>query len=103
MQKTVVLPAGEGFEQPVSTPVSDVPAGVVSGRRTEVLRRNGQPRPTGRIRSPVPTSGADQVGGLREAALWRPRTGSEVSGTLHPSGGHLQSATVIDGRWSRDV
>src|SRR5271170_4603793 len=103
MQETVVLSPGRGFEQPLSESVPDLSAGSIPGRQTEVSWRDGRTRAAGRVRSLVPTSTADQMGRLCEASLWRSRAGSQVSGPLHPSGGNLESAAIVDGKWLRDL
>ena len=41
-------------------------------------------------RSYLAPCGKRRVGGLRQAAVRRPRAGAEVPGPLHPPGGHLQ-------------
>src|ERR1700683_2923694 len=102
MQEKVFLPAGESLEQPVPKAFSDLSAEGLSGRQTEIPRRDGRSGPTSRVRSSVPTDGADQMGCLCETAFWWTGAGSEVSGALHTSGGHLESAAVVDGRWPRD-
>ena len=60
------------------------------GRRARLLRRARRPRRARRLRPPPPRAAPRRVGGLRQAALRRPRAGARLSRPLHPSRRHRQ-------------
>src|ERR1700683_2123184 len=102
MQEKIVLPSGGSIEHPLQKPIPDLSSESVSGWPAEVSRRDGGVDQSGRIRSPVSTSAAPQLGSVCEAALWRARAGLEISGALPASSCHLESPARVDGRGPGD-
>ena len=59
-------------------------------RRAALLRRSRSARRAPRLRRPLRGAAPDRLGGLRQAALRRPRAGAGLSRPLHPSRRHRQ-------------
>ena len=75
--------------------VSSLSGSPLSHRRAFLSRTApvfGLPRA---LENSAQTTACNRLGGLFQASLRRARAGSQVSGSIHPSGGHFQPATAV--------
>ena len=76
---TRVLPVGQGAQPAVPAALSRAPRRRLRRRRAALLRRSRPARRAPRLRRPLRGAAPDRLGGLRQAALRRPRAGAGLS------------------------
>jgi hypothetical protein len=94
----LLFSARAGPEPAVPREVAGLLAPCLRGRLASVLGTASGSRHACSIPRVASEITEDRVGRLRKTSVWRAGTRIEVSGPLHPSGGHFQQSPVVAGQ-----